>query len=204
MARFESLFVNASPRGWTLAVYQQLPGSIGLRGVVWGQASAPAGLSARLTWEPAFESWLGGVREAGRERWRGGSGGRLLRAGSAWKVVAGEEGRRLEPAGAAPRDDHVVIHNVSGGLAHPTLRLPGARPVGPRDVPSGAAAQFHVAPHFWAALVADVVHGEVVESNVVVGPVRVEFPPGCRRVSFIAAVDETGRIELRVAFPTAA
>jgi hypothetical protein len=80
--------------------------------------------------------------------------------------------------GEAERPDSILIYNDSGETASPGLGMSGQGSVFKREIFSGAAAQFVVKPTYYIGLFNDLVRGEVISSNVIVGPEKIQFPDG--------------------------
>lgn len=181
-------FNNKSGRTWTLAVFQTYPDSVGLQSVSWLQTKAADGGSSGVSWKVDYQAMLANYKqEGGRGVYKASQKkGSLL--GKRWKIVYEEGLQQLVADGDADRPDQIIIANESGELACPGIGMSGEGAVFKRDVYSGSSAQFIVKPTYWVGLFNDVVRGEVISSNVVVGPVALKFEEGRNRATVNADV----------------
>jgi hypothetical protein len=101
--------------------------------------------------------------------------------------------------GLADRPDQIIIANESGELANPGVGMSGQGAVFKRGVYSGGSAQFIVKPKYWFGLFNDVVRGEVISSNVIVGPHELKFEGG-QNLATVEAKAEGGTLKLAITY----
>ena len=189
MSTYYCNFDNQTNDTWSMAVYQTLPNSIGLDSVSWKQTTAPKGGRTGVNWEIAYDVALADYQQ------EGGIGvytaNQVLSAnlGTAWNIVFKDNVQQLEAAGQAPSESQIIIHNKSNRLANPGIGMSGAGSVFKRNVNSGADAQFEVTPTYWIGLFNNVVLGEVISSNVIVGPFKLQYPSGFNSATLSAWLD---------------
>jgi rhizosphere induced protein len=192
-------FNNQTSRTWTMAVYQSLPSSIGLDSVSWKQTTVAHGGLSGVQWDISYNVAIGNYVQ------RNGIGvykaSQILPAdlGTAWDIVFEEGVQQLIPAGSAPLPDQIVINNESGFAANPGVGMSGQGSVFKQDVLSESSAQFTVTPTYWAGLFNDVVLGEVIKSNVIVGPLQLAFPSG-RNLATLTATLDGEKIKLTLSY----
>lgn len=189
MATYFADFVNDTDRTWTMAVYQELPNSIGLDSVSWKQTTVPTSGESGVTWEVLYNVALADYVQTGGIGVYAASQILSAQLGSAWDIVFEDNVQQLQLVGSAPEPDQILINNVSGILANPGIGMSDAGSVYKRDVNSGASAQFEVTPTYWAGLFNNVELGEVISSNVIVGPVQLQYPSGNNRATLTASLD---------------
>jgi hypothetical protein len=166
---------NQTDQTWTLAVYQVLPDSIGLDSVAWKQTTVPQSGTSGVDWTVNFNVALANFKQD--EGIGVYQSSQLLSAdlGTQWQIIFKDHVQQLIPDGDAPREDQIIIANSSGDLANPGIGMDGSGSVYKHDVLSGAGAQFTVTPTYFAGLFNDVELGEVISSDVTVGPLELKF-----------------------------
>ena len=201
MANYFANFQNNTDRTWAMAVYQTLPNSIGLDSVSWQQTTVPQSGYSGVSWEVFYNAAIANYAQTG------GIGvytaSQILDAdlGTAWDIVFEDNVQQLKAAGSAPEPSQILINNESGIVANPGIGMSGAGSVYKQDVLSGSSAQFEVTPTYWAGLFNDVVLGEVISSNVIVGPVQLQYPSGTNDATITADLDGDN-IVLTVSYST--
>jgi len=189
MATYYVDFQNNTDRVWTMAVYQTLPNSTGLDSVSWLQASAATGGSTGVQFDLTYNVALANYsQDDGRGVYKGTQ---ILPAdlGTAWEIVFDQGVQQLKPAGSAPLPQQILINNNSNKIANPGIGMSGSGSVYKRNVNSGAAAQFQVTPSYYVGLFNDVKKGEVISSNVIVGPKNLKYPSGETQATVTADLD---------------
>ncbi|GAB6040364.1 hypothetical protein [Endothiovibrio diazotrophicus] len=103
--------------------------------------------------------------------------------GKEWEIVWEDGLQQLREVGDAPRPEQVVIKNRSNRIANPGIGMAGAASVYKRNTLAGSAAQFEVHPTYYFGLFNNLVRGEVIDSNVIVGPLTLAYPSGFNGVA---------------------
>ncbi|HEX8155360.1 MAG TPA: hypothetical protein VF698_19660 [Thermoanaerobaculia bacterium] len=189
MATYYVDFNNKTDRVWTMAVYQTLPNSTGLDSVSWLQGSAAPGGQIGVKFDLTFNVALANYSsDGGRGVYKASQ---LLPAdlGTAWKVVYENGVQQLKAAGQAPQGDQILITNDSNKIANPGIGMSGSGSVFKQNVNGGASAQFQVTPSYYIGLFNDVQKGEVISSNVIVGPKNLKYPTGETQATVTADLD---------------
>jgi hypothetical protein len=182
-------FVNRSGRTWTMAAYQTLPDSVGLVSVSWLQTTAADGGDSGVSWEVDYLAMLADYKQEGGKSVYKASQKKTTALGKKWKVVYKEGLQQLVEDGTADRPDQIYIFNDSGETANPGFGMSGQGALYKSEVLSGTGAQFVVTPTYWVGLFNQVVLGQVISSNVVVGPEKLTFPSGFNLATVTAKVD---------------
>ena len=117
--------------------------------------------------------------------------------GTAWKVVFADGLQQLQPAGSAPLPQQILIENVSGIAANAGIGMSGSPSVYKRNLTTGAAVQFEVTPTYYIGLFNNLIYGEVISNNVLIGPQVLGYPEGETEATVTASM-EGGDIILRI------
>lgn len=189
MATYYVDFNNNTDRTWTMAVYQTLPNSVGLDSVSWLQSTAPKGGSTGVQFDLTFNVALANYKQDGGIGVYKASQTLSADLGSAWQIVYADGVQQLEPAGSAPLPQQILITNASNKSANPGIGMSGSPSVYKPNVNSGAAAQFQVTPTYYVGLFNNVVLGQVISSNVIVGPKVLQYPSGDTQATVTADLD---------------
>jgi len=182
-------FINKSGRTWTMGVYQTLPDSLGLESVSWLQTTVADGGESGVAWEIDYLAMLANYRQLGGKGVYKASQKKTTSLGKKWKIVYKEGVQQLVEDGAADRPDQIYIFNDSGETATPGFGMSGQGSVFKREIFSGTGAQFIVKPTYWVGLFNQLVLGEVISSNVTVGPEKIQFGEGQNLATVTARVD---------------
>jgi rhizosphere induced protein len=174
-------FNNNTGSTWTMGVYQELPNSIGLESVSWKQTTVPT---------------MGSIGGIGVYK---ASQTLVTELGSVWECVFQDNVQQLvQSTGTAPADS-IIIKNTSNKLANLGIGMSGQGSVFKNSVVSGAKAQFQVTPTYFAGLFNNLVLGEVISSNVSVGPQEIVFPDGMNCATVTASMSGEN-IKMSVAY----
>lgn len=196
MDKYYVNFDNNTDRTWSMAVYQTLPNSIGLDSVAWKLTTVPKSGSSGVLWEVNYNVSLASYRQDTPLGVYYASQTMDTHLGYEWDIVYKDGVQQLELV--EPLDsgleDHILINNKSGLEANPGIGMSGMGSVFKRNVLSNASAQFKVTPIYWVGLFRDVQIGEVISSNVEVGPFKLAFAEGSN-VATITAVRQGDAIE---------
>ena len=190
-------FYNNTDRTWTMAVYQTLPNSAGLDSVSWLQSMAPKGGSSGVQFDLTYNVSIANYRQDNGIGVYKSSQTLHAELGTAWQIVYADGVQQLEPAGFAPLPQQILITNASNKVANPGIGMSGSPSVYKPNVNSDATAQFQVTPTYYVGLFNDVVLGEVISSNVIVGPKVLRYPSGETQARVTADLDGD-KIILRV------
>jgi hypothetical protein len=179
MSNYYVTFNNHTPEVWTLGVYQTLPSSPGLDSVSWLQTSSPPteGTSS-VEWEVNYNVAIAQYTQEGGIGVYPPDSAQILPAdlGTMWNIVWDGNVQSLEKANtAAPQADQIIITNQSNHLANPGIGMNGSPALYQNQVYGGAQAEFIVQPVYWVALFNSLILGEVISSNVSVGPHQLTF-----------------------------
>lgn len=189
MATYYVDFQNNTDRVWTMAVYQTLPQSTGLDSVSWLQASAAQGGNTGVQFDLTYNVALANYSQDGGRGVYKASQTLGADLGTAWEIVMEDGVQQLKPAGQADLPQQILIRNTSNKNANPGIGMSGSGSVFKRNVNSGAAAQFQVTPSYYVGLFNDVKKGEVISSNVIVGPKNIKYPSGETLATVTADLD---------------
>lgn len=178
MSNYYVTFNNHTPEVWTLGVYQTLPSSPGLDSVSWLQTTSPPqeGTSS-VEWEVNYNVAIAQFTQEGGIGVYPPDSAQILPAelGTAWEIDWDGNVQALKQVGKAQQDDQIVITNKSNHLANPGIGMNGSPALYQNQVYSGAQAEFIVKPVYWVALFNSLILGEVISSNVSVGPQQLIF-----------------------------
>ena len=181
-------FNNNTNSTWTMGVYQELPNSIGLESVSWKQTTVPTMGSSGVEWEIDYNVALANYRQIGGIGVYKASQTLVTELGTVWECVFKDNVQQLVPSSGSAPSDSVIIKNTSNQLANLGIGMSGQGSVFKKSVVSGAAAQFQVTPTYYAGLFNNLVLGEVISSNVVVGPQKIVFPDGMNCATVTASM----------------
>jgi hypothetical protein len=171
-----------------MSVYQELPNSIGLDSVSWQQSTAPPGGFTGVQWNVSYNVALADYSQDGGKGVYTSSQILTANLGTAWNVIFDQSVQQLVPAGNA-QPGQIIINNQSNRIANPGIGMSGQGSVFKRGVQSGASAQFEVTPTYFVGLFNDVERGEVISSNVIVGPLTITYPTGFTTAQLTATLD---------------
>ncbi|HEX4862433.1 MAG TPA: hypothetical protein VFV02_00075, partial [Acidimicrobiales bacterium] len=127
----------------------------------------------------------------------------LAALGTQWMIMFADGTQRLFPDGDAPSPDQIIIKNRSGSLANPGIGMDGSAAFYVPDVRSDVNFAFSVppAPIYYAALFQNIELGEVIGSNVDVGPFELTFSEGADKVT-LTAEEADGSIDVTLTYST--
>jgi hypothetical protein len=180
MATYYVDFVNYTPDTWTLGVYQTLPSSPGLDSVSWLQTTNPKQGTSTVTWQITYNVAIANYVQNDSIGVYNSSQILDTSLGTAWKIIMQGNAQQLELDTDAPTPpaDQINISNQSGHLANPGIGMYGNASVYQNEIYGGSTAEFIVKPVYWAALFNSLIEGEVISSNVSVGPQQLQFVSG--------------------------
>ena len=171
-------FNNNTPNTWTLGVFQELPSSIGLESVSWKQTTVPTQGSSGVDWEVNYNVAIANYKQIGGIGVYKASQTLGAELGGVWDCVFQDNVQQLVPGSGSAPGDSLIIRNKSNQMANLGIGMSGQGSVFKQNVVSGASAQFQVTPTYFAGLFNNLVLGEVISSNVAVGPQKIVFPDG--------------------------
>ncbi|BCS89408.1 hypothetical protein [Pseudodesulfovibrio sediminis] len=189
MANYYVDFKNSTDRTWNMAVYQTIPNSIGLDSVAWKLSTVPQSGFSGVTWEENYNVAIADYRQDAPLGVYYSSQAMNTNLGYEWNIVYKDGVQQLELVQALPLEqkEQIIINNISGLEANPGIGMAGMGSVYKRNVLSNASAQFIVTPTYWVGLFRDVQRGEVISSNVEVGPLKLTFAEGSNVATIEAA-----------------
>ncbi|AOY80604.1 hypothetical protein BJP36_12415 [Moorena producens JHB] len=183
-------FKNQTDRTWTMVVFQEIPDSIGLDSVAWKKTTVPRSGESGVDWDIEYIVALANYKQTGGVGvYKASQKFNNISLGSKWKVVFKDGVQQLEPDGDAEKPELIVINNESNQLADVGIGMSGDASVYKRDVYSGSGGQFKVTPTYYVGIFNDLVLGTVISSNVIVGPLKVQFPSGMNKAVLTATLD---------------
>ena len=188
MSNFYCDFDNQTKETYTMAVYQELPSSVGLDSVSWKQSTAPQGGRTGVNWSLDFNVAIADYKQTGGLGVYKASQTLAADLGTKWQIVFKDGVQQLIRVGNADQANQIIIANRSNQLANPGIGMSGEGSVFKQAVPSGAGAQFVVTPTYFVGLFNKVELGEVISSNVIVGPLKIVFPSGMNAVTLKASM----------------
>lgn len=177
MTNYSVTFINNTPSVWTMGVYQTLPGSPGLDSVSWLQTTSPPQGTSTVEWQVNYNVANGQYTQEGGIGVYPPDSTQIESAqlGTTWSIVWDGNVQTLTPTGQAPQADQIIITNNSEHVANPGIGMNGSASLYQNQVYSGASAEFIVQPVYWVALFDSLILGEVISSNVTVGPQKLIF-----------------------------
>jgi hypothetical protein len=189
MANYYVNFSNQTQQTWTMGVYQTLPDSIGLDSVSWQQTTVPQNGYSGVLWTVSYNVCIANYVQQGGIGVYTASQTLPAMLGTSWNIVFTEGVQQLQANGSAPQGNQIIINNGSNSYANPGIGMSGQGSVFQNDVASGAAAQFTVTPTYYVGLFNHVQLGEVISTNVTVGPLELQFPTGQNTALLTASMD---------------
>ncbi|AOJ37430.1 MULTISPECIES: hypothetical protein [Burkholderia] len=192
-------FNNDTKQTWTMAVYQTLPSSIGLESVSWKQTTVPQSGASGVTWDIFYNVAIANYQQIGGIGVYKASQTLKTELGTAWDCIFQDNVQQLVPGSGSVPGDSVLINNKSTNLANLGIGMSGQGSVFKKGVVSGASAQFQVTPTYWVGLFNSLVLGEVISSNVVVGPLQLSYPSG-QNLATVNAYMDGNTIKLNVTY----
>jgi len=192
-------FNNDTQQTWTMAVYQTLPSSIGLESVSWKQTTVPQSGASGVTWDVFYNVAIANYQQVGGIGVYKASQTLKTELGTSWDCIFKDNVQQLVPGSGSVPADSVLINNKSTNLANLGIGMSGQGSVFKKGVVSGASAQFQVTPTYWVGLFNSLVLGEVISSNVVVGPLQLSYPGG-QNLATVNAYMDGNTIKLNVTY----
>jgi hypothetical protein len=171
-------FNNNTEATWTMGVFQQLPNSIGLESVSWKQTTVPISGNSGVEWEVDYNVAIANYQQVGGIGVYKASQTLGSELGKVWECVFKDNVQQLVRSSGSAPGDSIIIKNTSNQLANLGIGMSGQGSIFKKGVVSGASAQFQVTPTYFAGLFNNLVLGEVISSNVAVGPQKIVFPDG--------------------------
>jgi hypothetical protein len=171
-------FNNETKQTWTMSVYQTLPHSIGLDSVAWKKTTAPQGGQTGVKWDVDFNVALAEYVQIGGIGVYKSSQTLSSLLGKSWDCIMLDKVQQLVPNEKVVDPNTILINNISNALANLGIGMSGQASIFKQKVVSGASAQFTVTPTYYVGLFNDVLLGEVISSNVIVGPQELKYPDG--------------------------
>jgi hypothetical protein len=171
-------FNNDTDVTWTMGVYQDLPNSVGLESVSWKQTTVPTQGSSGVQWVVDYNVAIANYRQIGGIGVYKASQTLAAELGSVWDCVFKDNVQQLVRGSGSAPSGSIVINNISNQTGNLGIGMSGQGSVFKKNVVSGASAQFQVTPTYYAGLFNNLVLGEVISSNVAVGPQKIVFPDG--------------------------
>ncbi|PXX21244.1 MULTISPECIES: hypothetical protein [Burkholderia] len=192
-------FNNDTKHTWTMAVYQALPSSIGLESVAWKQTTVPQSGASGVAWDAFYNVAVANYQQVGGIGVYKASQTLKAELGSSWDCIFKDNVQQLVPGTGSVPADSILITNKSANLANLGIGMSGQGSVFKNGVVSGASAQFQVTPTYWVGLFNSLVLGEVISSNVVVGPLQLTYPSG-QNLATVNAYMDGNTIKLNVTY----
>lgn len=193
-------FINKLDDVWTMGVYQELPDSVGLKSVSWKQTTVPSNGISTVQWKINYLVCLGNYQQVGGVGVYDSSQTLSTDLGSAWKVVWEKQVQQLQPdSDTKAPSDSIIISNTSGFEATVGIGMDDSASVYSPNVKSGLKAQFMVTPTYYVGLFSDLILGEVISSNITIGPKEIQFPEG-RNLAIVTAEQTKDKVNLDITY----
>ncbi len=189
MATFYCDFSNQTTKTWTMCVYQTLPDSIGLDSVAWKQTTVPHSGFSGVTWDETYNVAIANYQQTGGIGVYTAAQTLSTELGTSWDIVFKDGVQQLVSSGTTT-PGQIIINNKSNELANPGIGMSGQGSVYKNNALSGSSAQFKVTPTYWVGLFNSLQLGEVISSNVIVGPFQLTYNQGMTRA--IVTATESG------------
>ena len=198
---YEIQFKNSSNNAYHFGVYQDYPKSPGLKSVVWQVRGLPPNSRNKVTWQMNF-----GVAIAGWDvNDESFSGLQIVPAelGKAYRVAIQQvniPGIQTDPIAlpvveASLEPNQIKLHNDTSQKFDLGFAVDGNL-IAVTPSCGNQWANFNVHPSYYVALYRDIKLGKLIDSGIQVGPVKVEFNSGCRKV-LVECTTELGRDVLK-------
>lgn len=181
-------FYNDTDRTWIMVLYQIYPGATELESLAWKMTTVPPSGSSGMSWTESNNVGLASYRQANPNAVYEAIQVLETELGTEWEIVFQDGVQQLKYEGTLASDmgDHVLIHNKSGLVSAPCVGMDGIICVGRHDVLSNVSTLFKVTPTYWVGLFEDVQSGEVINNNVEVGPLQLDFSGGANAAKITA------------------
>jgi rhizosphere induced protein len=161
---------------------------IGLDSVSWKQSNIPINANTVFQWEIDYNVVIANYQQSGGRGIYSSSQMMGTDLGKSWKAVWEQNTQQLQADGDA-YPGSIVIANRSGYNANLGIGMDGTPSIYQRNVNSGAQAQFTVTPLYYVGLFNNLVLGQVISTNVSVGPVPLQFAGGRTALYATASLD---------------
>lgn len=178
-------FINNTKSTWVMGVYQTLPDSPGLDSVSWKQTTVPQSGESGVTWETTYNVYLSDYKQEGARGVYRASQRFESQLGSIWRAIFLDGAQQLQSHGGTT-PGQILMQNRSDRRANLGIGMDNSPALYQRDVLSNSDAQFLVTPKFWVGLFGSLQLGEVIRSNVVIGPFELVFQGGQNKATLIA------------------
>lgn len=188
MTTYTCNFSNQTTDTWTMAVYQTIPSSIGLQSVSWQQSTAPQSGQTGVQWQVDYNVALGGYVQNGGIGVYTATQTLPANLGDIWQAVFQDGVQQLVYVGPGANENQINIENNSNNFANLGIGMSGQASVYQYQVDSGATAQFEITPTYWVGLFNSLELGEVISSNVAVGPLTLQYPSGLTSATLTATL----------------
>ena len=192
---YEIQFKNSSNNAYHFGVYQDYPKSPGLKSVVWQVRGLPKNSRNKITWQMNY-----GVAIAGWDKNdESYSGLQIVPAelGKAYQVniqqvnIPGIDHHPVQTDNHLESTNQIKLHNNTSQKFDLGFALDGNL-IAVTPSCGNQWANFIVHPSYYVALYRDVKLGKLIDSSIQVGPVKIEFDSGSRKV-LVECVTELGR-----------
>ena len=198
--QYEIQFKNSTNSAYHFGVYQDYPQSPGLQSLVWQERGLGPNSVNKVTWKMQY----GVAIAAWDENEKAYSGLQIVNAslGSAYQVTLLEgsipsiDPTPLETEGLSRLSaDQIKLHNNTNKTFDLGFSVDGSLITATRST-GNQWANFIAHPVYYVALYKSVKLGNLVDSDLQVGPVRIEFTDGNQR-ALVECYTENGRDNLR-------
>ena len=206
-AEYKMIFVNSTDEPWYFGVYQKYPESPGLNSVAWQVRRVPpiAGSlpsAAEVNWTLNY-----GVCMADFDKDIKGYTGGKLQESSSLRQTSGRYTREVISLDGIPNID---TKPIGVGTADQNQTEPPAQPVTmgftasnsmigvQDDVAGNEETIFRVHPTYYVACYRNIVVGQLVDSGVAIGPVKVKYEAGARIAKILVSENAGGNFRLSV------
>ncbi|MBK5911827.1 hypothetical protein CCR85_10040 [Rhodothalassium salexigens] len=190
MSTYSVTCINDTESTWTFGVFQKLPNFEGLVSLAWKRSAVPPKGQAILQWDVTFNVSITDYKQTNGVGVYTSEQVLDTDLGQVWdcKFIDGCQQLVPAPDQSGATGDELLIRNRSGRLANLGVGMSGSSSVLQPDVEDNANAQFVVKPKYYLGLFNRLKMGEVIKSNVAVGPINLIYGSGRTEMTATAAM----------------
>ena len=190
--------VNATSQAYHFGVYQKYPDSMGLTSVVWKERPVPPMGSipstASVDWVMSYGASISDF-DKNNSTW---TGEQVIAAelGKVYDIVSEGGVPMINPTPSGPTNpSQIVIKNSTNTVMNPGFALDYNLIAVKTGTDAGEQAQFSVHPTYYVGCYRDIKLGQLVDSDIALGPVEVKFTEGYTEFQ-VKAEDIGGTLKL--------
>ncbi|MBB4210116.1 hypothetical protein EV659_101179 [Rhodothalassium salexigens DSM 2132] len=190
MSTYSLTCINDTESTWTFGLFQKLPNFEGLVSLAWKRSAVPPKGQAILQWDVVFNVSITDYKQTNGVGVYTSEQVLDTNLGQVWECQFVDGCQQLVPAAdqSGVTGDELLIRNRSGRLGNLGVGMSGSSAVLQPDVEDNASAQFVVKPKYYLGLFNRLKKGEVIKSNVAVGPINLVYGSGRTEMTATAAM----------------